>query len=222
MQKTTIILALAAVALSSAANAQTSGVSSGATATTASTSAGGAVVFAPTSGDSNVNYAANSAIAPGLVAGMTTCMGSASVGFQVREFGFSSGKTYKDEDCQAGNFAQTLWNQGYRAQAIGVLCSRPLIRYAVATQGGIPYRRDDGVIVHRACPMTPEEWHSAGEPLLDPITGRPMTEGEMNPPIKVSVAPLTPEQKKQQENVALIEQRAVDIARRQDAVVAAK
>jgi hypothetical protein len=212
MQKTTIILALASLALCGAARADSSGVS-GATATTASTSAGGSVVFAPTSGDSNVNYAANSAIAPGLVAGMTTCMGSASAGVQFHDFGFSTGKTYKDEDCQAGNFAQTLWNQGYRAQAIGVLCSRPLIRYAVATQGGIPYKREDGVVVHRACPMTPEEWHAAGEPLLDPITGRPMAEGDMNPPVKVSAAPLTPEQKRQQENVALIEQRAADIAR---------
>lgn len=212
MQKTTIIVALASLALCGAARADSTGVS-GATATTAATSAGGSVVFAPTSGDSNVNYAANSAIAPGLVAGMATCMGSASAGFMMKEFGFSTGKTYQDEDCQAGQFASSLWNQGYKAQAIGVLCSRPLIRYAVATQGGIPYRRDDGVVVRRACPMTPEEWHKAGEPLLDPISGRPMTEGELNPPVKVSVAPLTPEEKQQQENVALIERRAADLAR---------
>lgn len=186
---------------------------------------GGETVFAPTTTNGGTTYAVNTAIAPGLVAGMGTCMGSVSAGFQLKDFGFSSGKTYKDEDCQAGNYAQTLWNQGYKAQAIGVLCSRPLIRYAVATQGGIPYVRKDGVVVYRACPMTPDEWHSAGEPLLDPITGQAKTADELNPPLKpVAVAQVkkTPEQLQHDADIATIEAHAAGLARAGDSTIAAK
>jgi hypothetical protein len=125
----------------------------------------------------------------------------------------SFGSTWKDEDCQAGNFGQLLWNQGQRGAAIGVLCSREVIRYAIATTGGIAYQRKDGVTVHRACPMRPEEWKKAGEPLLDPVSGTPISDEELNPPVRVvaapdTVGPLTDDQQKKLLDKLSTEQRS--------------
>jgi hypothetical protein len=172
---------------------------------------GGNVQFAPTTNSNSVvDYAANSAIAPGLVAGLKTCMGSSTAGFQVKEFGFATGSTWHDEDCQAGEFGQQLWNQGYKAAAIGVLCSRDVIRYAIAVTGGIPYRRSDGAVIHRACPMKESDWKAAGEPLLDPTTGQPYTEAELNPPA-VAQAPAQPTAAQiEQAKAQIIEQHAKD------------
>jgi hypothetical protein len=184
-----------------AAYAQTSSGTSAANASTQAAAQGGTVVFAPVSNSGGVQYSASSAIPAGLVAGLQTCSGSSSIGGSGRMISLSFGSTWKDEDCQAGNFGQLLWNQGQRGAAIGVLCSREVIRYAIATTGGIAYQRKDGVTVHRACPMRPEEWKKAGEPLLDPISGTPMTDDELKPPVRVvaapdTVGPLTDEQQK--------------------------
>lgn len=174
---------------------------------------GGAVTFAPTTNSSStVDYTAASAIAPGLTAGLKTCMGSSSTGIQGMHFGVSLGSTWHDEDCQAGEFGQQLWNQGYKGAAIGVLCSRDVIRYAIAVTGGIPYRRNDGAIVHRACPMKEADWKQAGEPLLEPITGQPYTADELNPPAQpvaaIQQAPSTAQM--EAAKAAIIEQHAKD------------
>jgi hypothetical protein len=187
MKKIFAGLTILSFAFTSIAQAQTSGTSA-ANANTQASSAGGsaALQYAPvTNGTYNTNYAANSALAPGLVAGIKTCSGSSSVGGSGRLISLSFGSTWKDEDCQAGEFGQQLWNEGYKAASIGVLCSRDVIRYAISTTGGIPYLRKDGTIVHRACPMKQKDWEAAGEPLLDPISGTPLTAEELNPPIRV-------------------------------------
>ena len=191
---------------------QVSGSGTGSGVATAQVGSSG-VNFAPVTNNGGVDYPAATAMAPGLVAGFKTCMGSFSNGLQIKDFGWATGKTYTDDDCQAAEFGTQLWNQGFRAAAIGVLCSRPLIRYAFAATGGIPYTRNDGTIVHRKCPMTQDEWHAAGEPLLDPITGQPYSDAELNPPMKAAAVPQTPEQAKQAADVAVIEKRAADLAR---------
>lgn len=210
-------LAVIALALAIGTHAQAQSTTSAGTGTgTASASTGSSGVnFAPVTNNGGVTYPAATAMAPGLVAGFKTCMGSFSNGLQIKDFGWATGKTYTDDDCQAAEFGTQLWNQGFRAAAIGVLCSRPLIRYAFAVTGGIPYTREDGTIVHRGCPMTEKEWHAAGEPVLDPISGTPYTEAQLNPPTKVAAVPLTPEQKQQAANAAVIEQRAAELARQE-------
>lgn len=176
------------------------------TGTASAGATGGALSYAPvTNSTSTVDYAAASAIAPGLTAGLKTCMGSSSSGVQGLHFGVSLGSTWRDEDCQAGEFGQQLWNQGYKTAAIGVLCSRDVIRYAIAVTGGIPYRRNDGAVVHRACPMTQDEWKKAGSPLLDPITGQPYTEAELNPPVQAQQSSQSSGFSLEQAKAALIE-----------------
>jgi hypothetical protein len=209
--------AVLALAFAFGAQAYAQGVTGTGTGTGTATaqvgSSGAALDFAPVTNNGGVSVAAASAIAPGLVAGFKTCFGSFSNGFQIKDFGWATGKTYTDDDCQASEFGTTLWNQGFRAAAIGVLCSRPLIRYAFATTGGIPYTRDDGVIVHRKCPMTQDEWHAAGEPLLNPLTGQTYSEAELNPPLKTVFVPTTPEQVKQAADVAAIEHHAAELTK---------
>ncbi len=166
---------------------------------------GGAVVFAPVSGDVNNRYSASSAIAPQLVAGMDTCMGSSSVGGSATTFSFSVGTTWKDEDCRRVKDARELWNMGRHAAAMALLCTDEDTRYAIAVSGGVPMTRDDGTVVPVNCPMSKDEWVKAGRPLLDPVTGQPMTTAQLNPPTRqVPVASaadllkkLSPEQRDQ-------------------------
>lgn len=194
MKKLLIIVGLSVAFLTGVAQAQTSGTASGtANASTQSQSTGGQAqaIYAPTSNIGGTEYAVSSAIPAGLVAGMATCAGSTTAAVSAHIVSVSIGSVWKDDDCQAGNFSQIMWNQGQRPAALGVMCSRDVIRYAIATTGGIAYVRKDGVVVHRACPMRPEDWKKAGEPLLDPITGTPMTDEELNPPIKVVAEPNT-------------------------------
>jgi hypothetical protein len=169
---------------------------------------GGSLTYAPVSSVGGTQYDVNSALSPGLVAGIKTCFGSVSAGLQLKDFGFSSGKTY--QDCQAGEFGQQLWNQGYKAASIGVLCSRDVIRYAIAVTGGIPYRRSDGVIIHRACPMKEADWEKAGEPLLEPITGQPYTEADLNPPVQQAATAAPSAAALEVAKAQLIEQHAKD------------
>jgi hypothetical protein len=185
MKKFMAILALIAMVMFTTTAYAQSSLTGAANATTNSAAEGGMVVIGGSTGVSNTP----GSYAPGLVAGLATCSGSSSVGGSGKIISLSFGSTWKDEDCQAGNFGQQLWSEGMHSAAIGVLCSRDVIRYAIATTGGIPYLRKDGVVVYRACPMRPKEWTAAGEPLLDPISGTPYTDAELNPPIKV-VAPI--------------------------------
>ncbi|WP_144106877.1 hypothetical protein [Paraburkholderia sp. BCC1886] len=185
----TVVLFIGALLTSSLAFAQTSGTGTG-TGTASAGASGGQVVYAPNeTSTSTVKYAASSAIPAGLVAGLATCMGSSSSALSAHVVSISIGSTWKDEDCQAANFSQLLYAHGQPKAAIGVMCSRPVIRYAIATTGGIAYARKDGVVVYRPCPMSEADWHKAGEPLLDPISGQPYSAAELDPPVKV-VAPV--------------------------------
>jgi hypothetical protein len=159
--------------------AQTSGVGTG-TGTAAAT--GGALNFSPTYGDSINRYAASSAIAPQLVAGIDTCMGSSSLGGSATTFSFSVGTTWKDEDCRMLKNSRELYNMGQRVAGLARLCEDDDINYAIAVSGGIAVQRQDGAIVHIACPMSKAEWIAKGRPLLDPATGQPYTTAQLNPP----------------------------------------
>lgn len=185
MKSKIALVLIACMSVSAAQVAQAQSTTGTGTGTANAGATGGALTYAPVSGDVNNNYSASSAIAPGLTAGLKTCMGSSSVGGSGKIISISLGSTWHDEDCQAGEFGQQLWNQGFKQASIGVLCSRDVIRYAIAVTGGIPYLRSDGAIVHRACPMKQADWEKAGEPLLEPVTGQPYTEAELNPPTKV-------------------------------------
>jgi hypothetical protein len=190
MNNKLFVLTLLSIA-SAASFAQTSPLASATTAsnaTTASTAAGGTVVFAPTSGDSIVKYSASSAVAPQLVAGIDTCMGSTSTGIQGANFGVSLGSTWKDSDCRRVKDARELWNMGNHAAAMALLCTDDDTRYAIAVSGGMPVRRSDGATVPVACPMTKEEWIAKERPVLDPATGQPMTTAQLNPTEHVAVA----------------------------------
>lgn len=177
---------------------------------------GGAVVFAPVSGDVNNKYSASSAVAPQLVAGLDTCMGSSSVGAQGPSFGVSIGTTWKDEDCRLIKNGREMWNMGMKAAALAILCTDDKMRYAVAVTGGLPYARDDGVVVHRPCPMTQDEWVTAGKPLLDPVTQTPLTNAQLNPPQRPAnpLASLSPTERQQllvQFQAEVTEQRAAQL-----------
>jgi hypothetical protein len=53
------------------------------------------------------------------------CMGSASAGGSNSVMGFSIGKTYIDENCNARYDAQLLWSMGRKNAAVMRLCSQP-------------------------------------------------------------------------------------------------
>jgi hypothetical protein len=61
---------------------------------------------------SKLDVAVNSAFAPNLWATSDTCMGSSSVGVQAMLFGFSTGTTWRDEDCVRRKDARELYNMG--------------------------------------------------------------------------------------------------------------
>ncbi len=168
--------------------AQTSGLQSTSTGTgTAQAGAqGGEVLFAPTYGGSVAKYAASTAVGDALVASLGTCMGSSALGAQGMSFGVNLGTTWHDSLCDSRNDTTQLFNMGSKAAAFARLCENDDERYAIAVSGGIPYVRPDGVIVHRACPMTKAEWQANGSKLINPITGQPYTDDELNPPARVA------------------------------------
>ena len=154
---------------------------------TQSQAQGGALDYAPvTTENSTVRYATSSAFAPALTSSNDTCMGSSSLGATGMSFGVALGSTWTDKNCEMLKNARELWNQGDHAAALALLCSDDDIHYAVAVSGGILERREDGTVVHRGCPMTKDQWIAAGRPLIDPSTGQPFTEAQLNPPQKVA------------------------------------
>ena len=65
-----------------------------------------------------------SAFAPPLVA-TSDCLGSASAGGSNSVMGFSVGKTYVDEGCNARMDSRHLWSMGLKEEATLRLCSQP-------------------------------------------------------------------------------------------------
>lgn len=68
------------------------------------------------------NYVAP-AVAPDLAA-TGDCLGSASAGGSNSVMGFSLGKTYVDENCNARMDSRHLWSMGFRKEAVLRLCSQ--------------------------------------------------------------------------------------------------
>ena len=64
------------------------------------------------------------AYSPPLVAS-GDCLGSASAGGSNSVLGFSLGKTYVDENCNARYDAALLWSMGRKGAAVQRLCSQP-------------------------------------------------------------------------------------------------
>jgi hypothetical protein len=70
------------------------------------------------------------AFSPELVA-TGDCMGSASAGGSGAAFGFSLGKTYIDEGCNARADSRHLWSMGLHEAATKRLCSQPQMAAAI-------------------------------------------------------------------------------------------
>jgi hypothetical protein len=208
-----ILIALAAILIVSSAQAQTAGANSQVTSQGQANAGGGTaeLAYAPVSNIAGTEYKVNSAIAPGLVAGFNTCTGSDVAALQLGSVGLSVGGTKPDDACNLRSDSGQIYQMGDHAAAFARLCEDEANHYAINVTGGITYKRDDGATVHRACPMPRKDWIAAGRPLLDPITGQPYTD----PPIVVM-------QSKADPNVAIIEQRAAQIAKTQDQIVSSK
>lgn len=84
--------------------------------------------------ESNSHVEANdipvaSAYAPHLWATEDTCMGSSSLGVQALSFGFSTGTTWRDEDCVRRKDARELYNMGntmpqLRVASVARMCQK--------------------------------------------------------------------------------------------------
>ena len=77
----------------------------------------------------DLDVAVNSAFAPNLWATSDTCMGSSSVGVQAVLFGFSTGTTWRDEDCVRRKDSRELYNMGntmpqLRVAAVARMCQK--------------------------------------------------------------------------------------------------
>jgi hypothetical protein len=207
-----ILIALAALLIVGSAQAQTSGANAQVTSAGTAAAQGGTagVDYSPVSNVGGTEYKVNSAIAPGLVAGFNTCLGSVGAAIQTGPVGLAAGKTVADDPCNLRSDSGQIYQMGDHAAAFALLCTKPENAYAINVTGGITYKRGDGETVHRSCPMPMSDWIAAGRPMLDPVTGQPYSD----PPIVVSAVKVDP-------NVAIIEQRAAQIAK-QDQIVSSK
>lgn len=79
----------------------------------------------------------SSAIAPSLVSGADTCMGSTTVGAQGVGVGFSFGNTWTDDNCVMLKNSTILWNMGKADAAVALLCNNVQVRKALE-QAGTP------------------------------------------------------------------------------------
>lgn len=78
---------------------------------------------------SDLDVAVSTATAPHLWATEDTCMGSSSVGVQAMLFGFSTGTTWRDEDCVRRKDSRELYNMGntmpqLRLAAVARMCQK--------------------------------------------------------------------------------------------------
>ncbi len=208
-----ILIALAALLIVGSAQAQTSGANAQVTSAGTAAAQGGTagVDYSPVSNVGGTEYKVNSAIAPGLVAGFNTCLGSDVAGIQLSGVGMALGGTKSDDPCNLRSNSGQIFQMGDHAAAFALLCQNDDNAYAINVTGGITYKRADGETVHRACPMPKAQWIAAGRPMLDPVTGQPYSD----PPIVVSAVKTDP-------NVAIIEQHAAKIAKSQDQIVSSK
>jgi hypothetical protein len=162
MKRTTIITALMAIAMASAAQAADTGAdckdcAGGATANAnaASKSLSASAALSGSASQSEVNVSSPNTttnvsrvsgktrlvtpptvIAPALAAaGIEACLGSVSGGVSVMGGGVSFGSTTKDDDCNRRLYARQLHNMGYKAAAVALQCLSPEVQWAMAAAG---------------------------------------------------------------------------------------
>ena len=76
----------------------------------------------------NVNAAA-------LTSSNDTCMGSVSVGGAGPGFGISVGSTYKDDNCVMLKNSREMWNMGFKAAAVALMCTDSANKEALEMTG---------------------------------------------------------------------------------------
>jgi hypothetical protein len=101
--------------------------------------------------DSAVIQAANSKIrntpsmfGPALVSSNDTCMGSTSGSMAVPGFGVSIGSTWVDENCKMLKNSERLWNMGFKAASVALLCTDVKIKESLELTGfACPVKKAD-------------------------------------------------------------------------------
>jgi len=95
---------------------------------------------------------------PPLTSSNDTCMGSASGSVNVPGLGIGLGKTYTDTNCVRLKNSRELWNMGFKAAAVALLCKDDENRDALESTGF-------------ECPQTKREREqkAGGEQYTDPI-----------------------------------------------------
>jgi hypothetical protein len=178
MKRIKIVLVVIAALFCGAAFAQATGTATG-TGTAQAVGGQATQVFAPVSGDVTTRYDVSGAYGPALTTSNDTCMGSTSGGVSSSWISVSLGTTWTDLDCKTGKKARDAWNMGEHYAAITILCTDSVFRYAIAASGGVVVTDDKGQSYHVSCPMSQKDWEAAGEPLLDPATGKAMANYQM-------------------------------------------
>lgn len=193
MRKLTLLAAVAAIAL-------TAGVANAQQATTANSNVDvntGAFIDARDQSTYNgsdykdLDVAVSSAFAPHLWATEDTCMGSSSVGVQAMLFGFSTGTTWRDEDCVRRKDSRELYNMGntmpqLRVAAVARMCQKSANISAMHAAG-------------LACPGEGSDAASTrihGEQVygihVDTVNEGTVVEKPLEPKVEAPVAPVAP------------------------------
>jgi len=139
MRKLSLLAAVAAIVLMATGHAMADDVVAGAGANSGASANGDQALTLELDQSDHSTYngsnygdldvAVNSAFAPNLWATSDTCMGSSSVGVQALLFGFSTGTTWRDEDCVRRKDARELYNMGntmpqLRVASVARMCQK--------------------------------------------------------------------------------------------------
>jgi hypothetical protein len=90
---------------------------------------------------SDLSRAVPDVIAPGLVAGLNTCMGSTSGGVSGSGFGLAFGTTWSDAGCERRNSSALLHSMGATRVAVALMCQDSNVAVA-ARDAGMPCPQD--------------------------------------------------------------------------------
>ena len=74
---------------------------------------------------------------PALVSSNDTCMGSTSGSVAAPGLGIGFGTSWVDENCKMLKNSQALWNMGYRAASIALMCNDEKIKAALEVTGHV-------------------------------------------------------------------------------------
>ena len=103
-----------------------------------------------------------------------TCMGSVSVGGAGPGFGISVGSTYKDDNCVMLKNSREMWNMGFKAAAVALMCTDKANKEALELTGYV-------------CPQTAREQQrvTANAAVQSPEYTDPIVRSRMGlPPLK--------------------------------------